>query len=283
MPYKITITINDRVLRILKKVFSWRVLEQCIFFIILTTALLFAGSQPLPITLAPNTLASATDVMNNFTFLQNRAWDLSGTDLYYNDGNVGVGTSIFVDKFHVANGNINLSTGWGIKWVDISTMILGVSGSIGYLAFQTNSIERLRIDPGGNVGIGTNSPAARLDVIGNIRVNPDSRVMRGNTGMANVVAVAYGNINGADGSINAAGSTPNFTSARTAVGYYEITWTDSLVSGYLNSVVSVTTTTATPRITSWSSTGGGAVLIVRVYDITGTGIDNNFSFVVFKP
>ena len=206
MPYKITITINDHVLRIFKKLFSWRVLEQCIFFIILTTALLFAGSQNLPITLAPNTLASATDVMNNFTFLKNRAWDLSGTDLYYNDGNVGVGTSTFVDRFHVANGNINLSTGWGIKWFDTSTMILGVSGGAGYLFFQTNSNERMRINSAGNVGIGTIAPGQRLDVMGNIRISASSRVMRDNTGTANVVAVAYGNINGADGSVNAAGS-----------------------------------------------------------------------------
>ena len=283
MPYKITITINDRVLRILKKVFSWRVLEQCIFFIILTTALLFAGSQPLPITLTPNTLASATDVMNNFTFLQNRAWDLSGTDLYYNDGNVGVGTSTFVDKFHVANGNINLSTGWGIKWVDTSTMILGVSGGAGYLFFQTNSNERMRINSAGNVGIGTIAPGQRLDVMGNIRISASSRVMRDNTGTANVVAVAYGNINGADGSINAAGSTNNFTSARIAAGNYHMTWTDGLISGYLNSVVNVTTTTGTPRITSWSSTGGGTVLVVYIFDTSGTAVDNNFSFVVFKP
>jgi hypothetical protein len=260
------------------------VLEQCIFFIILTTALLFAGSQPLPITLAPNTLASATDVMNNFTFLKNRAWDLSGTDLYYNDGNVGVGTSTFVDKFHVANGNINLSTGWGIKWVDISTMILGVSGSIGYLTFQTNSIERMRIDPGGNVGIGTNSPGARLDVIGNIRISNNNSVMRANTGPANVVSVAYGNIN-ADGSVNPGGSTGNFTAVRMApnTGNYQITWTDGLMTHYQNAVVNVTTTYGNPRITSWTSTGGGAILIVRIFDNTGVGVDDYFSFTVFRP
>ncbi len=41
----------------------------------------------------------------------------------------------------------------------------------GYMAFRTNSTEHVRIDADGNVGIGMMSPAAKLDVAGNIGVN----------------------------------------------------------------------------------------------------------------
>jgi hypothetical protein len=45
------------------------------------------------------------------------------------------------------------------------------------MAFATCSRERMRITPGGNIGIGTISPTQRLDVVGNLRVRnqPDSQ------------------------------------------------------------------------------------------------------------
>src|SRR6185503_4132148 len=38
------------------------------------------------------------------------------------------------------------------------------------LAFATAGIERLRVSTNGNVGIGTNTPSAKLDVAGNVSV-----------------------------------------------------------------------------------------------------------------
>lgn len=44
------------------------------------------------------------------------------------------------------------------------------------MRFETNNIENMRIDSLGNVGIGSNSPAFKLDVNGDINCTGDFRL-----------------------------------------------------------------------------------------------------------
>ncbi|MDD2702835.1 MAG: hypothetical protein PHC33_02345 [Candidatus Omnitrophica bacterium] len=137
-------------------------------------------------------------------------------------GNVGIGTTAPGNKLNVASANAgssvgdlsligitntdttnNNTIGFGFSQANASGAIQTVAGidlvgvshadgaQSGALAFATRNAgswgERLRIDPSGNVGIGTTNPSAALDVNSNIiRVRtaktPASATAAGNTG-----------------------------------------------------------------------------------------------------
>ena len=95
-------------------------------------------------------------------------------------GNVGVGTSNPTGKLHIAQANsggipaIRLSEDEStIQGPSANTQIrMGgnlVLNASSVMLFGTNGSERIRIDSNGNVGIGTTSPAYKLDVNGTFR------------------------------------------------------------------------------------------------------------------
>jgi len=87
-------------------------------------------------------------------------WKETGLTISYTGGNVGIGTNIPSTKLHISNGDININNWTNIIIWDASAFVTTSIAANGSSHFNW-----------GNIGIGTNIPTEKLDVIGSVHIS----------------------------------------------------------------------------------------------------------------
>lgn len=146
---------------------------------------------------------------NDAGYLSSQYWMLNGSDIYYNAGNVGIGTTAPARPLTINTGADNNWSAWHNNATGSSALdgfLVGINTGLegfvwnwenGPLLFGTSNIHRMAITGAGNVGIGTQSPAARLDVVGSAKFGANGVVFQelvdltGTTGTGFFSAISY--------------------------------------------------------------------------------------------
>ena len=112
-----------------------------------SAAIVYANGS-VPHNFIGGTSISASKMNENFSYLAQRVWDISGSNLFYNDGNVGIGTSTPAEKLEV-NGTVKATEfeGDGSGLTNLpSGDITGVTAGTGLTGGGTSGDVTLNVD-----------------------------------------------------------------------------------------------------------------------------------------
>ena len=245
-------------------------------------------------------------------------WEQNGDDIYYNDGNVGIGTdapnisgggaastSLTVSA-SASNGNGILelqgtrAAGSVVSYVRSFndngatpiTDIVSYSGltspdTTGELAFHTSNLERMRIDASGNVGIGTDNPSSSLTIStgGSSRIqttNGSQTLYSGTWAGLNRVESSGSQLNIGTGDANNLVLRTNNTDRVTIDASGTTTVTGGLNASSVRANGPSNTGAPTTSISPAILVNGGAVGPGEGGELRFTGFNNTYGFAAIK-
>lgn len=226
-------------------------------------------------------------------------WTENGSEIYYNDGNVGIGTNDPNGRLHVTKnsdpsitfenngdttGDRNISINFRhANGIGAKISAVRESGDDDGMAldFSTqpvggNLTTRMKIDPDGNVGIGTSDPQAQLGVAGEIRFGTDQN--KHAVGSPESIVVLRGYVN-SGGVVNENTTTPGITAEREETGKY-VVYYDRTYQAFPTPVVSTRFGTAGVARFATIESYGQNFFQIRTYNASGEPTDSGFTFVV---
>lgn len=248
--------------------------------------------------LAPRQALTATPMAShaNSAFALDAADGVPANAVYVDDaGKVGIGTTTPATHLHVQGtgpvmvlqdlasasnqagyigfwNNVPAETGW---------IGFGSPGSPHFSIVNARSggnivLEAVTITSGGFVGVGTSTPAVKLDVRGDIRLGPTGqyhapsgeerlRILRGRVNSTGTLSLGSG-----------------FTSSRTSTGVYVISFASSFSGTPVVTVSAGVGATGGPYV---AHTNGVTTVSagIRITNGSGTSVDDSFDFIAIGP
>lgn len=210
-------------------------------------------------------------------------WQLSGTSITYGGGNVGIGTASPTAKVDVRGGAVaveNLGDQADLLWLNSErSWVFRQEGTGAGTALKLESVggggnKNLVVQTTGFMGLGTNAPAAKLDVRGDVRLGASGELLAPGSGEA--LRIVRGEVLAA-GSISAGSG---FTVTHSATGAYRIIFTTPFLATS-HPALSVTPMAVTGTLIAMAASLPGPNFIdLRIVNGSGTATDGAFSFTV---
>ncbi len=96
-------------------------------------------------------------------------WTTTSSDIYYNTGNVAIGqtTARAGYRLTLTGGGITMTGDQNIDWSGGDARIVKTGYNIAFSTYTGTALtEKMRVTSGGDIGIGTSNPAAKLEISG---------------------------------------------------------------------------------------------------------------------